>query len=60
MIRPAELNSMGEAVDRVVAWIKAWLEQPDHGGAGGPLSAAVSVIRRRYEELYKQGATRDE
>ena len=56
MIRPAELKSVGEDVNRVVDWIEAWLEQPDH--AGGPLSAAIYVIRRRYEELYNQGATR--
>lgn len=58
MIRPSELRSVGEDVDRVVAWIEAWLEQPDHAGEGGPLPAAVYVIRRRYEELYRQGATK--
>lgn len=58
MIRPAELKSVGEDVNRVVAWIEAWLEQPDHGDEGGPLSAAIYVIRLRHEELYSRGATK--
>ena len=55
VLKPADLKEIGEQVDRVVARIEASLDHPDR--TGGPLAQSVYVIRRRYEDIYRRGAT---
>ena len=55
LLAPADLKDVGEQVDRVVARIETSLDHPDRAGA--PLAVAVYVIRARYEEIYRRGAT---
>lgn len=55
LLTPADLKDVGEQIERVIARIETSL---DHSAReAGPLTSAVYVIRARYEDLYRRGAT---
>jgi hypothetical protein len=56
MITRDDIKSVGEDVDLVVRKIESAID--DLAGAGASLAPAVYVIRQRYEELYKRGASK--
>jgi hypothetical protein len=59
MLTPEDIVSIGQEVDRVVKKVEAAIEEPGVAGSdiAGALAPAVYVIRARYEELYRRGAT---
>ncbi len=54
-ISGADIVAVGEQVERVIGRIEASLEHP--GREEGPLAAAIYLIRARYEEIYRRGAS---
>ena len=61
MLSPGDLASIGEDVQRVAKRIEAEIEAPGESAAevAASLAPAVYVIRTRYEEMYKRGATKE-
>src|SRR5712691_8173935 len=60
MLSRTDLVLVGEDAEQVVRKIEAAIEDPAMAGAGAAasLAPAVYVIRTRYEELYKRGASK--
>ena len=51
----ADVAAVGEQIERVISRIEASLDHP--GPDQGPLATAIYVIRARYEEIYRRGAS---
>ena len=60
MLTREDLTAIGDDTNRVVKRIETSIEDPAVAGSGvaASLAPAVYVIRARYEELYKRGATK--
>lgn len=60
MLSGADLVLVGEDAEQVVRKVEAAIDNPAMAGAGAvaSLAPAVYVVRTRYKELYKRGATK--
>lgn len=60
MLSRGDLIAVGEDTDQVVTRVEAAIEDPSMAAsdAKAALTAAVYMIRERYEQLYKKGATK--
>jgi hypothetical protein len=58
MLTAGDLKAVGAGVERVVECVEAEIDRIGaSSGAAPALAQAVYVIRARYEELYRRGAT---
>ena len=55
VVSGADIAAVGEQIERVIGRIEASLDHP--GPDQGPLATAIYVIRARYEEIYRRGAS---
>lgn len=62
MLSRSDLASIGEDVQRVAGRIEAEIEAPGESAVevAASLAPAVYLIRRRYEELFRRGATKQD
>ena len=62
LLSPRDLAAIGEDVQRVAKRIEEEIDGPTASAneADASLTPAIYVIRTRYEELYKRGATKAE
>jgi hypothetical protein len=60
MLSRGDLIAVGEDTDQVVTRVEAAIDDPSMAGsdAKAALTAAVYMIRERYEQLYKKGGTK--